>query len=118
MGKKDGSSVRGALEYLDTKGEVLHITKEVDPILEIAGIQKSLDGGPAVLFENIKGYPNFHNVGSILSRRERIADLYDEDDPIQLKFRFRDAIKKPLPPKIVNEAPCQEVVITLSLIHI
>ncbi len=115
MGKKDVTSVRGALEYLDSKGEVLHITKEVDPILEIAGIQKSLDGGPAVLFENIKGYPNFHNVGSILSRRERIADLYDEDDPIRLKFRFRDALKKPLPPKVVNEAPCQEVVITKNI---
>jgi 4-hydroxy-3-polyprenylbenzoate decarboxylase len=115
MGKKDVTSVRGALEYLDSKGEVLHIKKEVDPIYEIAGIQKALDGGPAVLFENIKGYPNFHNVGSILSRRERIADLYDENDPIQLKFRFRDALKKPLPPKIVKDAPCQEVVTTKDI---
>jgi UbiD family decarboxylase len=115
MGKKDVTSVRGALEYLDSKAEVLHIKKEVDPIYEIAGIQKALDGGPAVLFENIKGYPNFYNVGSILSRRERIADLYDEDDPIQLKFRFRDALKKPLPPKIVNDAPCQEVVTTKDI---
>jgi 4-hydroxy-3-polyprenylbenzoate decarboxylase len=115
MGKKDVTSVRGALEYLDSKDEVLHIKKEVDPIYEIAGIQKALDGGPAVLFENIKGYPNFYNVGSILSRRERIADLYDEDDPIQLKFRFRDALKKPLPPKIVNNAPCQEVVTTKDI---
>ena len=115
MSKKDITSVRGALEYLDSKGEVLHIKQEVDPIYEIAGIQKALDGGPAVLFENIKGYPNFYNVGSILSRRERIADLYDEDDPMQLKFRFRDALKKPLPPKIVNDAPCQEVVTTENI---
>jgi UbiD family decarboxylase len=115
MGKKDVTSVRGALEYLDSKGEVLHIKKEVDPIYEIASIQKALDGGPAVLFENIKGYPNFCDVGSILSRRERIADLYDEEDPVRLKFRFRDALKKPLPPKIVNDAPCQEVVATKNI---
>jgi 4-hydroxy-3-polyprenylbenzoate decarboxylase len=115
MGEKNVTSVRGALEYLDSKGEVLHIKKEVDPIYEIASIQKALDGGPAVLFENIKGYPNFYNVGSILSRRERIADLYGEDDPIQLKFRFRDALKKPLPPKIVSDAPCQEVVTTKNI---
>ncbi len=115
MGKKDVTSVRGALEYLDSKGEVLRIKKEVDPIYEIASIQKALDGGPAILFENIKGYPNFHNVGNLLSRRERIADLYDEDDPIQLKFRFRDALKKPLPPKIVSDAPCQEVVTTKDI---
>jgi 4-hydroxy-3-polyprenylbenzoate decarboxylase len=113
--KKDVTSVRGALEYLDSKGEVLHIKQEVDPIYEIAGIQKALDGGPAVLFENIKGYSNFYNVGSILSRRERIADLYDEDDPVRLKFRFRDALKKPLPPRIVKDGPCQEVVITKDI---
>jgi len=115
MKKKDVTNIRGTLEYLDSKGEVLHVKEEVDPIYEIAGIQKALDGGPAVLFENIKGYPNFYNVGNILSRRERIADLYDEDDPIQLKFRFRDALKKPLPPKIVNDAPCQEVVTTKNI---
>ncbi len=112
MGKKDVTSVRGALEYLESKGEVLRIKQEVDPIYEIAGIQKALDGGPALLFENIKGYPNFYNVGSILSRRERIADLFDEDDPKQLKFRFRDALMNPLPNNIVEDAPCQEIVVT------
>lgn len=113
--KKDITSVRGALEYLDSIGEVLHVEKEVDPIIEISGIQKAIDGGPAVLFENIKGYPNFRNVGNILSRRERIADLYDETDTKQLKFRFRDAFNKPLPPKVVDDAPCQEVVITENI---
>lgn len=113
--KKDMTSVRSALEYLESKGEVLHVTKEVDPILEISGIQKAIDGGPTVLFENIKGFPNFRNVGNILSRRERIADMYDEEDPKQLKFRFKDALNKPLPPKVVDEAPCQEVVITENI---
>jgi len=32
--------------------------------------------------------------------------------PKQLKFRFKEALRKPLPPKIVNDGPCQEVVIT------
>jgi 3-polyprenyl-4-hydroxybenzoate decarboxylase len=40
--KKDATSIRGALEYLDSKNEVLHVKNEVDPIYEIAGIQKSL----------------------------------------------------------------------------
>lgn len=109
--RKDITSLRGALEYLDSRGEVLHIKEEVDPIYEISAIQKALDNGPAILFEKIKGYPDFYNVGNILSRRERIADLYDEEEPKRLKFRFRQAIKKPLKPKIVDDAPCQEVVI-------
>ncbi len=109
--RKDITSVRGALEYLDRKGEVLHIKKEVDPIYEISAIQKALDNGPAILFEKIKGYPDFYNVGNILSRRDRISDLYDEEDPKRLKFRFRDALKRPIKPKVVDDAPCQEVVI-------
>jgi UbiD family decarboxylase len=112
MGKKDVTSVRGILEYLEEKGEVLHVKQEVDPIYEIAGIQKALDGGPVLLFENIKGYRDFYDVGNILSRRDRIADIFGEDDPKQLKFRFRDALMNPLPNNIVKDAPCQEVIVT------
>jgi len=115
MSKKDVSSIRAALEYLEDRGEVTHVKQEVDPIYEIAGIQKALEGGPVLLFENIKGYPNFRNIGNLFSRRERIADLFDIDEPKKIKFRFLDAIKKQLPPKIVKEAPCQEVVITRNI---
>ena len=31
--------------------------EQVDPIYEVAGIQVALEEGPAILFENIKGYP-------------------------------------------------------------
>jgi len=115
MSKKDIFSIRGALEYLEDKGEVIHIKQEVDPIYEIAGIQKALEGGPVLFFENIKGYPDFYNIGNLFSQRERIADLFDIDEPKKIKFRFIDAIKKQLPPKIVNDAPCQEVVITRDI---
>lgn len=111
MTKKKVTSVREALEYLDSKGHVVHVKEEVDPIYEIAGIQKALDKGPILFFEKIKGYPNMVNIGNFFSRREVLADLYDVDDPNQLKFKFVDAIREPLPPKIVTEAPCQEVVI-------
>lgn len=111
MSNKDVTSVRGALEYLESKGYVVRVKEEVDPIYEISGIQKSLDKGPILLFEKIKGYPNLMNMGNFFSRREPLADLYDVDDPKKLKLKFVDAIRDPLPPKIVTEAPCQEVVI-------
>ncbi len=115
MKKKDATSIRGALEYLDSRGEVLHVKKEVDPIYEIAGIQKALEKGPILLFEKIKGYPNFIDLGNFFGRREPLADLFDVDDPKKLKFKFVEAIKNPIPPKIVKEAPCQEVVITKNI---
>ena len=115
MSKKEITSIRGTLKYLESKGQVIRIEQEVDPIYEIAGIQKALEEGPVLFFENIKGYPGFYNIGNLFSRRERIADLFDIDDPKKIKFRFLDAIKKPLPPKLVNEAPCQDVVITNNI---
>lgn len=115
MKKKDATSIRSALEYLDSKSEVLHVKQEVDPIYEIAGILKALEKGPILMFEKIKGYPNFLNIGNVFGRRDPLADLFDVDDPKKLKFKFVEAIRNPLPPKIVKEAPCQEVVITKNI---
>jgi len=115
MSKKDATSMRGALEYFDSKGEVIHVKEEVDPIYEIAGISSSLLKGPILLFHNIKGYPDFVDISNFFCRREIMADLFDVEDPKKLKFKFVDAIREPLPPKIVTEAPCQEVVLTENI---
>ena len=115
MSKKDVTSTRGAIEYLDSKGEILHVKGEVDPIYEIAGIQKALEKGPILLFEKIKGYPNFLDIGNFFGRREPLADLFDVEDTKKLKFKFVEALHNPVPPKIVKDAPCQEVVITKDI---
>jgi len=110
--ERDPSSIRSALKYLDSKGDVEHVRTEVDPILEIAGIQKALDKGPVLCFENIKGYPNFRDIGNFFSRRDRLADLFGVDDPKNLKMKFVEAIKNPVPTSVISEAPCQETIIT------
>src|SRR5947199_211511 len=58
--KKDISSLRSTLEYLETAGELVTTDVEVDPHLEVAAIQKHFDGGAALLFNKVKGYPNAH----------------------------------------------------------
>jgi UbiD family decarboxylase len=111
--KKDITDMRGAIEFLRRqKGELLVAKEPVDPVYEIAGIQVALEEGPAILFENLKGYPGMRSVGNIFARRDRIAKFFDVDDWKQLKWKCLKAIKKPLPPKVVNRAPSQEVVIT------
>jgi len=112
MAKKNITDMRGTIEFLkQQKGELLVAKEPVDPIYEIAGIQVALEEGPAILFENLKGYPGMRSVGNIFARRDRIAKLFDVDDWKKLKWKCLDAIKKPLPPKVVDKAPCQEVVI-------
>ncbi len=115
MAKSDITSTRSALDSLKAEGEVLTIDKEVSPILEIAGIEKALEGGPALIFENIKGYPGVRDLGNLFATRERAAKMLGIADHKQIKNRCREALKKPITPKIVESAPCQEVVVTENI---
>lgn len=108
---KDLSDLRGMIGYLKEKKDIVVIDKEIDPILEIAGVMKALDGGPVLLFTSIKGYPGHRIIGNIFSNRERIADMFDTQDEY-LGKRLSEAIKSPIPHKEVDSAPCQENVIT------
>ena len=41
---------------LDNEGRLARVKTEVDPVHELAGICKKLEGGKVVLFEKVKGY--------------------------------------------------------------
>ena len=104
--------IRGTIDFLQNTGALFTVTKEVDPMYEVAGVMKELDGGPAVLFENIKGYPGVRNIGNIFSRKETIAAIFDIPEPGQIMKRCHHAIKNPVPARTVDRAPCREVIIT------
>ena len=111
MARKDISSMRSTIEFLKEENDVLVVKGEVDPIYEIAGIEKAFEGGPVLLFENIKGYPGVRDVGNVFARMDTIAKIFDVEDPKNAKFRCLEAIKNPIPLRVVSKAPCQEVVI-------
>ena len=67
--KKDISSLRSTLEYLEAAGELVATDVEVDPHLEVAAIQKHFDGGAALLFNKVKGYPNARICNNIFAER-------------------------------------------------
>lgn len=105
---------RRAIRFCNQEGELLSIAKEVDPIYEIAAITKSLDGGPALIFEKIKDYPKWQVVTNLFSRRERVAKYFGTKRE-DLSKRILEAVKNPVPPKLVNQAPCQENVISQEI---
>ncbi len=115
MAKKDVTSVHGLVDFLKTEGELLEINNEVDPIYEISGIQKVLENGPTLLFNKIKGYPHARNIGNIFSRKDRPPKIFGLDTVRDLRLKCREALVHPLPPKVVKEAPSQEVVITRDI---
>ncbi len=55
---KDITSLRSTLEWLESQGDLFKTDVEVDPDLEITGVQKHLDGGPVLMFNNVKGKPH------------------------------------------------------------
>ena len=112
MTGKDITNMRGTIEFLKKEGELLSAGKEVDPVCEVTGVAKAFEDGPAVLFENIKGYPENRILANVFGKRSRIAKIFGVDDPKEFKFKVLDAIKNPIEPEEVSDAPCQEVVIT------
>ena len=104
-------NLRETIDFLAKRGELKTIDAAIDPVYEIAAIEKKLDNGPAFLFENIKGYPGVRDLGNLFARIERTSALFGVNGYRKFKYECLAAIKSPIPPKIVSGGPCQEVVI-------
>src|SRR6266849_3593520 len=134
------SDLREGIAALDSAGELQRIRTEVDPVLEIAEIadrvskgaskKYSRPGGPALLFENVKGANGvpvlINQFGS--ERRMQMAMGVDRLDEIAGRIRQLLNMKPPegffeklkmLPmladmgkffPKVVSTGPCKEVI--------
>jgi 4-hydroxy-3-polyprenylbenzoate decarboxylase len=102
--------LRDWIRTLDKAGELKHIREEVDPILEIAeitdrvsktgkkgGAKGAAPGGPALLFENVKGYRGhqvlMNQFGS--ERRMRLALQVHSLDEIAERIRGLLQVKSP-----------------------
>lgn len=112
--------LRSALEYLKTqKGQLVETDVEADPNAEISGIYRYVgsggtvmrptnEDGPAMLFNNVKGFPASKVVIGMLSSRKRVGMLLDHDYK-RLGWLLRDAVRNAMPPvACTNPAPCQE----------
>jgi len=101
-------NLRSFLTKLETEDKLVRIKKEVSTKFEIANIIYSLDEKP-VIFDNVKGY-NFPVFAGITSNRDIIADGLGTTKE-KLLSKLVEALRNPKEPKIVDKAPCQEVVI-------
>jgi 4-hydroxy-3-polyprenylbenzoate decarboxylase len=125
--------LRAWIELLRAEGELAEVTAEVDPHLEITEIadRTMKAGGPALLFRNVRGssMPVLINqfgterrmclalgVGSLEEVRERVAGVFELLQPPKGLGAVLDAATtgfrtlKDSKPRIVSDAPCQEVV--------
>jgi 2,5-furandicarboxylate decarboxylase 1 len=101
-------NLRDFFSYLEENNKLIHIKKEVSVEYEIANIIYSLNEQP-VIFENVKGY-DYPVFAGITSTRDLIAEALGTTKE-NLLFKLVEALRHPETPRIVDKAPCQEVVI-------
>lgn len=127
--------LREFLKLLAERGQLRTIKAPVDPDLEIAEIANRLLqwGGPALLFENVKGSP-YPVAVNLLGTLQRTCWAMNMEDPAELEALGQklSLLQQPKPPKTLGQAvnfgkvlfdvvkakplrdflpPCQQVVI-------
>jgi len=137
------NDLREWMATLEKAGELRHVSVEVDPQLEITeitdrvskggqpgGLRGVQPGGPAILFDNVKGYSGqkvlINQFGSV--RRMKLALEVDSLDEVAERIKLFMDVKSPeglldkikmLPmlaemgrffPKSVASGPCKEVI--------
>ena len=85
----------------------------VDPYLEVAGLMKKLDGGPALLFAKVNGH-DMPVIGNLLSCQANVEAAFGTDFRGVREFVGR-ALGDPKPPVLVERAPAQEQVHTKNI---
>lgn len=116
------NDLRSALELLQNIPQQLHETNvEIDPHADLAGVYKQIGAGgtverptrigPAMIFNNIKGFPGSRVLVGLLASRERVAHVLGAPKE-HLGQHLAKAVKKHIAPVTVGKekALCQEVV--------
>lgn len=115
--------LRSALEYLETvPGQLLTTDTEVDPDAEVSGVYRYVGAGgtvarptkegPAMLFNNIKGFDDSKVVIGMLASRKRVSQLIGMDEE-HLGLEMGKKLNKTIPPVMIADGAhvdCQEVV--------
>jgi hypothetical protein len=114
--------LRSAIELLRQHPGQYHETDHpVNPIAELAGVYKKIGAGgtvsrptrlgPAMVFNEVQGYPGWRVLVGLMASRERVGLLLD-CPPRELTQRMGHALANPIAPVDVGpeKAACQEVV--------
>ncbi|MDX2244072.1 MAG: UbiD family decarboxylase [Leptolyngbyaceae cyanobacterium bins.302] len=99
--------LQGFIQLLEQKGKLRRIAALVDPDLEIAEIANRMlqSGGPALLFENVKGSP-YPVAVNLMGTVERVCWAMNMEHPEELETLGRKLalLYQPRPPKKISQA--------------
>jgi len=99
---------RSVLTRMADRGRLQAYVSPADTHLEIAGIMKRLDGGPALLFTNVRSH-DVPVVGNLLACQENCEAAFGVDFTA-IRDLIGRALANPQPPQRTQSAPVHEVV--------
>lgn len=104
--------LREFLEKSRQCGDVIEIERPISCNIEVGkALQKCyVKNAPIVIFKNPEG-KDFPMVGSVFGTRSRALRAFDADDA-SIVDKFIKGLESPIDPIMIEDAPCQEVVIT------
>ena len=100
--------MRDFLADLDSTHDMTHVRREVSRRYEIAALSSNLDGKP-ILFEKIGESEGYRVAMGVCGTRALLARALGVETG-NLLPAVLDSIENPKPFRIVNQAPCQEVI--------
>ena len=95
----DTRDLRSTLEWLRAQGDLIETDKEVDPDLEVTGLQKHMDGGCPVMFHNVKGKPQHRVITNLFGDMNVINKMFGWKDDVERTRKIAAAFRKPLKPR-------------------
>src|SRR6202789_1386684 len=106
------NDLRDWIKQLEKAGELKRITAEVDPVLEMAEIADraaklghgtAKAGGPALLFENVKGHPGARVLMNQFGSDRRMKMALETDSLDAIADRIRTLLKPQTPTSFVDK---------------
>ncbi len=114
--------LRDFLMRLESEGQLLRVEKEVllEPDIGAAACAAGeIAGGPAILFEKIRGYDRKKVVMNVHGSWKNYALMLDLPIDTPLRQLFHELVKKsdrfPVPSQVVNHAPLKEIILTRDI---
>ena len=108
--------LRDWIKLLDKAGELVRVREEVDPILEIAeitdraskagrkgGVKGYEAGGPALLFERVKGYPGARVLMNQFGSEKRMRMALDVDSLDEVAGRIEELMQQKSPDSLLDK---------------
>ena len=108
-----GFDLRTALDWLRTQGDLIETDTEVDPDLEVTGLQKHMDGGCPILFGKVKGKPHHRVVTNLFGDMNVINKMFGWTSDAERVRKLAYALSHPLMPEIIaqDDAPVQQHIV-------